>query len=155
MTEEYRRTTPQSDLDLAFMTTDSVWGNPEVSEELKDRLNQTFSTTDEHGVRGITVKSLWGLLGFYTRDMRLANLSVWNNEFAYTQYYLDLTNDLLQDGKIEPFLIALSRCATMLELSQSKNGFLRKNNNTLRTENMQGELEPPKKNLFGTGKKNN
>jgi hypothetical protein len=53
---------------------------------------------------------------------------------------------------IEPFLICLSRVATLLEISQSKGGFLRKQMNTLRMENMQGEIEPPKKSLFGVGK---
>jgi len=150
--QEYRRTTPQSDLDLAFMTTDSVWGKPEIAQELKQRLNKQFITHDVDGKQGYTVESMWGLLGFYTRDMRLANLSQFNGEVNYCQYYLDLANDFLQSGFIEPFLISLSRVATMLELSQSKGGFLRRNSNTLRTENMHGEMEPPKKNLFGGNK---
>jgi len=152
--QDYRRTSPQSELDLALMTTDAVWGKPEVSAELKTRLNKYFSAVDEKGKKSIKVESLWGLLGFYTRDMRLANLSVWNGELNYCQYYLDLANDFLQNGNIEPFLISLSRVATMLELSQSKNGFLRKNGNTLRQETLSGEMEPKKKSLFGdTGKK--
>ena len=131
------------------MTTESVWGKPEVSQELKNKLNKYFMELDSEGNKKITIGSLWGLLGYYTRDMRLANLSLWNGEVNYCQYYLDLANDFLQAEMIEPFLICLSRVATMLELSQSKGGFLRKQMNTLRTESKHGELEPPKKKLLG------
>jgi hypothetical protein len=39
----------------------------------------------------------------------------------------------------------------VLELSQSKGGFLRRRQNTLTQEHFQQELAPPKKNLFGLG----
>lgn len=152
--KNYRRTSPTNELDLSLMTTDSVWGKPEVSQELKTRLNRQFLANNEEGKEETVIESLWGLLGFYTRDMRLANLSQFNGEVEYCRIYLDLANDLLQNGNTEPFIIALSRVATMLELSQSKNGFLRKNINTFRQETMTGELEPKKKSLFGgAGKK--
>lgn len=159
--ETQRRVTPQSELDLNLMLTDSVWGKPEVSNGLKAKLSKVFAqqdengelTVDEKGNPKITIESLWDLLGFYTRDMRLANLSLWNGEVQYCQYYLDLANDFLQAGMIEPFLICLSRVATMLELSQSKGGFLRRNMNTLRTESVSGDLTPPKKKLFGVDNK--
>lgn len=72
-------------------------------------------------------------------------------EVAYCQYYLDLAGDLLQNNAIKPFLIALSRAASMLELSQSKGGFLRKRMNTLSQEHISQELEPKKQKLFGKG----
>jgi len=157
-----RRTLPQSELDYNLMVTDSLWGNPMISEELKEKLRTYFVKKDDKGepitdTKGnliATTETLWGLLGYYTRDMRLANLSFWNGEMEYTRYYLDLAGDFLQAGMIEPFLISLSRVATVLELSQSKNGFLRRRMHTLTTESMSGELEPPKKGLFGTTKKN-
>ena len=142
-----RRITPQSDLDLSFMTTDSVWGKNEVSEELRERLNKALTTVDADGNTGTTIDSLWGLLGFYTRDLRLANLN--SQELKHCQYYLELASDLLLAGFPESFMICISRVAGVTELSQSKNGFLRKNNNTFRTEQMQGDIEPPKKDLFG------
>lgn len=148
-----KRTLPQSELDLALMTTNAVWGMPDISMELKTRLSKLYQTQTETGEKGITVQSLWGLLGYYTRDMRLANLSVWNGELAYTQYYLDLAGDMLQAEMIEPFVICLSRVATILELSQSKGGFLRRRMNTFTQEGITQELEPPKKTLFGVGKK--
>lgn len=149
----YRRMTPQSDLDFSLMTTDSVWGKPEVSEELKTRLNKLYKSKQENGKEGYTIESLWGLLGYYTRDMRLANLSAWNGELEYCKYHLDLAGDFLQANMIEPFLITLSRVATVLELSQSKGGFLRKKLNTFTHEQLTGDTEPAKKSIFGGGKK--
>lgn len=148
-----RRTLPQNELDLQMLTTNSVWGKSEISPELKNRLNRYF-ITEENGEKKVTVASLWGLLGFYTRDMRLANLNYRNGEVQYCQHYLDLANDFLQNNMIEPFLISLSRVATVLELSQSKDGFLRKQFNT-QTQNVNERIEePPKKKLFGMGKRN-
>jgi len=152
MTDQ-RRVMPQSELDLHLMMTDGVWGKSEISPELKDKLLKYYLTIDKKtGNQQIESSSLWGLLGFYTRDLRLANLSYINGELKYATYYLDLANDFLHADMIEPFLICLSRVATLLEISQSKGGFLRKQMNTLRMENMQGEIEPPKKSLFGAGK---
>jgi len=159
--ENQKRVLPQSELDFHLMTTDGVWGRNDISPELKERLTKYYVQRDDKGdiVLGddgspaITSQSYWNLLGFYTRDMRLANLSTWNGEVEYCQYFLNLANDMLQAEQIEPFLISLSRVATMLEISQSKGGFLRRQMNTLRTENLQGEVEPPKKQLFGGTKK--
>jgi len=140
---------PQSDLDLNLMLTDSVWGRKEVSPELRDKLARFYQETNEEGEQKITKRSLWGLLGFFTRDMRLGNLSEFNNELGRCRYMIDLANDLLNVDMIEPFLISLSRSATMLETSQSKAGFLRRQMNTLRQESVNQQLEPPKKKFFG------
>jgi len=145
------RVMPNSELDLHFLTTETVWGKPEVSPELKEKLERLEYTKHSDGTVSVDSKSLWDLLSFYTRDMRLGNLSEWNGELQYCQYYLDLAHDLLESGYNEPFIICLSRVASILELSQSKRGFLRRNMNTLRTEHMQGELEPPKKRIMGYG----
>lgn len=153
MSEESKRTTPQSELDLVLMTTNSVWGMPEVSQELKDRLNKEFKTKDEDGTEGVSIKSMWGMLSFYTRDMRLSNLGTFNGEFEYVKYHIDLAGDCLQEGLVKPFLVALSRAATVLELSQSKGGFLRKKMGTIRQELSHEQTEPPKRQLFGGNKK--
>ena len=147
-----RRTVPQSDLDLQMLTIDAVWGKTDVPQQLRDKMNKHFLEKNEGGEEVVTKESLWGLLGFYTRDMRLGNLATKDGELAYVQYYIDLANDLLQADMIEPFLIALSRAATRLELSQSKVGFLRKQINTFTQESIHKETEPPKKNLFGKNK---
>lgn len=151
--ESIKRVMPRSDLDFNLMTTDAVWGSPYISAELRERLGKEFKEVDKEGNETVTTASLWGLLGFYTRDMRLANLSILNGEVNYCQYYLDLANDFLQADMIEPFLISLSRVATVLELSQSKGGFLRRRMNTFSTEHTQLEEGPKKKSLFGKQQK--
>ncbi|MEA2056656.1 MAG: hypothetical protein U9O78_03030 [Patescibacteria group bacterium] len=149
-----KRVLPRSDLDFNLMTTDSVWGTSYINADLKARVTKYFSYEDEHGETKIDSESMWGLLGFYTRDMRLANLGVISGELDYCKFYLDLAGDFLQAKQVEPFLICLSRVATILELSQSKGGFLRRRMNTFTSEQYKQQLEPGKKNLFGSqGKK--
>lgn len=150
------RSLPQNDLDLQLMVTNTVWGRKEISSELKDKLARYFlEGKDSEGKDVITKKSLWGLLGYYTRDIRLGNLSNMNNELETCRYYLDLAGDLLNADMIEPFIIALSRAVTILETSQSKGGFLRKMMNTLIQHSTSQQFEAPKKGLFGGGKKGN
>lgn len=144
-----RRSVPQSDLDFNLMTTDPVWGSQGIDETLKEKLKRATLRYDEHGEPVYDKEELWGLLNFYTRDMRLANLSKFDGEITYVKYYLDLAGDFLQSDMIQPFIICLSRAATVLELSQSKNGFLRRRMNTFTQEQFKQEMEPPKKKLFG------
>jgi len=153
--EEYRRTTPQNELDLAMLTTDAVWGKPEVSPELKKKLGKYSKVQVKDEETGqiqeaYSLESMWGLLSFYTRDMRLANLSP--VQLEYCAHYLNLAGDLLQEQLTRPFIIALSRAATVLELSQSKGGFLRKRLTTITSESYKEEKEPPKRNFFGRTK---
>lgn len=160
MSEGDIRILPQNDLDFTMLTTNAVWGKDEVPKELRDRLTKYFIKTDSEGKPvvdsdgNIVVdrEGLWGLLGYYTRDMRLGNLS--SGEVEYCQYYLNLANDYLEENMVRPFLIALSRVATRLELSQSKNGFLRKQLNTLIQEHHSTDNSNQGKSLFGfMGKK--
>lgn len=146
----YRRPLPTSELDLNLMLTNTLWGNPEISEIIKQKLNKGRVIQDNEGNTYIDKADLWGLMGFYTRDLRLANLSAFNGELEYCKYHLNLANDFLQCDFVEPFLICLSRVATVLELSQSKGGFLRKRQNTFTTEQNISQGEPPKKSLWGT-----
>ena len=154
------RELPTSELDAQMMMTNSVWGRAEVPDELKERLMRYYATKDEHGQivtneKGeveVTKGTMWGLLGFFTRDMRLANLSEWNNELQTCRYMIDLANDCLDENLTGSFLVALSRSANIMETSQSKGGFLRRQINTLTQKNISQNLEPPKKAFFG-GKK--
>jgi len=150
---QQKRVLPQSELDLAMLTTESVWGRPEISQELITRLNREYTTRDEDGKEGTQVISSWGLLSFYTRDIRLSNLSELNGELEYVKYFLDLSGDMLQADMHPSFLVALSRVASVTETSQGKKGFLRKLMATFRQEHITQELEPPKKSLFGMKKK--
>jgi hypothetical protein len=99
----------------------------------------------------VSNESLWSLLAYYRSDLRFGNLDRFSGEVFYCQYYLDLAGDYLQASFIEPFLICLSRVITVLELSQSRAGFLRRRMNTLSQEHITLEQEPKKANLFGKG----
>lgn len=168
MAEEQKRILPRSELEFNLMMTDTVWGTSQINPELKERLSKEYGyydykrdaagnlLLDEEGrpQRALYIKEegLWSMLGFYTRDMRLGNLGVWNGELANATYYLNLANDFLHSKMVEPFLICLSRVATILELSQSKGGFFRRRVNTLTQEHFSTEMEPKKKTLFGKTK---
>lgn len=147
MTEEGLRNVPTSGLDFNLMLTNSVWGGSEVSPELKEKLTQYFQ---QKGTANLLARSGWGTLSYFTRDLRLGNLE--QSELDYCRHYLDLAGDLLKVDMIEPFIISLSRTASITETSQSKKGFLRKILNTIRSENVNQQLEPPKKSLFGGNK---
>jgi len=153
-----QRISPRSNLDFNLMITETCWGSPLVSQNLQDQLTKNFQAVDENGKtlfndKGqpiVTEEALWGLMAFYTRDLRLSNLSYKTNEIQYCMHYLDLAGDLLKEKMLKPFIVCLSRVATITELAQSKGGFLRRQMNTLRTENVDEYLEPKKKGLFGS-----
>ena len=155
--EQTRRQTPsrpQSDLDLNLMLTNPVYGTDAISETIQKKLRKGFLLTDadgkpivdQEGNHRYDVDSMWEKLNFYTRDMRLGNLGT--KEITYCQWYIDFVSDLLQDDMYESAIVALTRAATIIELSQSKNGFLRKQPNTLRTEHIAGELEPERRGIL-------
>ena len=149
------RVLPQSDLDYTLMTTDAVWGTDYINPEFKQILKKQYPDKVDPNTGEISVdeESLWGLFSFYTRDMRLANLSEWNGEMKYCRFYLDLARDCLMDKHFQAFMVSLGKVATVLELSQSKGGFLRKISKTWIGENRNINDEPPKKGLFGGKRK--
>ena len=148
--DNIRRIVPQSGLDWNMMLTDTMWGSQHISRQLKEKIRQRVIKDEGE----LDKEAAWELLSFYTRDLRLSNLGSFNGEFGYCQYYIDLAGDFLREGYPEAFATSLARAATILELSQSKGGFLRKRQNTLTQEQLQGEVEPQKKRLlFGMGKK--
>jgi hypothetical protein len=149
--QPHKRLLPQSELDLAMLTTDSVWGKTEINPQLQERLKEFFIGQNEEGKQEVITENNWASLGFFTRDMRLANLN--DLEVLFCNHYIDLANDFLQVNMNKPFIVCMARNARVLELSQSKKGFLRKNLNTIRQEHINQDLEPPKKNLFGMGSK--
>jgi hypothetical protein len=116
--------------------------------------NLVFLGTENGLWVSIDEGSAWGILGFYTRDIRLGNLDKHTGEYAYVKYYLDLAGDFLQADLNKSFLVALSRAASVIEISQSKGGFLRRRMGTLTSENKYSGIDPAKKNIF-TGKGSN
>lgn len=146
------RQIPANDLDLQMILTDPKWGQ-NVPQELQTALEKIIGVVkNEEGKDVVVTQKLWDLLSFYTRDMRLGNLSVVTGEFQYCRDCIDLAGDLLGEGYISAFITSLSRAVTVLELSQSKGGFLRKRNNTITQEKKVEERDLRKKGLFDGGK---
>jgi len=95
-------------------------------------------------------RGLWGQIAYYTRDLRLGNLKNYDM-FNYCQEWLNLAGDCLTAGYTKGFMTALRRVITVLELSQSIGGFLRKRSNTITTESFSKKSENDKKktSVFG------
>jgi hypothetical protein len=130
-----------------MMTTESAWGLPDMNPEIREALTETVFSRDEDGQLYEEKKQLWDRFSIYTRDLRLGNIA--GQELTYCNYVLDLAFQLLQKDMYRSASIALGYVATVIETSQSKNGFLRRRMNTLTNESVNMELEPPKKRIFG------
>jgi len=163
---EYKRIVPQNDLDFNYIVTDTRWGKPDMSAEFKEYLSDKKKVIIPKGARYLDPKTgeekesdgtvlayeteyLWERLQFLSQDLRLGNLNPLLGETAYCQYYVNLANDLLQEGYKHSFIIAITRVATVIELSQSNRGFLRKNLTTFRHKQTVTQNEPPKRTIFG------
>jgi hypothetical protein len=164
------RQIPQDSLDLQMLTLNTEWGRENIPKELKDKLSKIsykfardeegniiknengtpMILVDKEGIPLYDKNGLWQLLGFYTRDMRLGNLS--KAEHIYVMYYIDLANDDLRVDYTQAFLICLSRAVTVLETSQSKKGFLRKLLQTFIEHKTSVSGDVKKRNLFGMNK---
>ncbi len=157
----YVRELPHNNLDFNLMLTDTLWSSNLVNPELKDILTTKYALVDEQGNTLtddsgnplIRKEALWATYGYYTRDIRLGNLDPKNREDIYCREYIDFAGDCLRIECYRGFIIALSRAITVLEISQSKSGFLRKRNNTYTQENKNETIEPKKKSLLGLGGK--
>lgn len=148
------RVVPHNDLDFQYMTINPVWGKDDVSGHLRDLLTEYYQKEGGDSQDELVAKELWGRLSYLTQDVRLANLNA--KEMVYCQYFLDLAGDLLNDNFINPFMTCIARPASVLDLSQSKGGFLRRLLNTFYYKaSNKNENEPQKMNLggFKTGKK--
>jgi hypothetical protein len=170
-----KRKTPYNELDLQFMITEPAWGK-EATTELNKKVSQVIgeayymcldcekpsNSKDKCShCKGSNIQlvidkePLWGLLSYYTRDLRLGNLSTWNNEISFCHHWLSLAGDLLRAGHVKSFLSALSRVVDRIEISQSKQGFYRKRMGTVTSEQFSNkDLEPNKKNLVTNQNKN-
>lgn len=151
----YRNSAPMSDLELNYMITQPVWGD-DVSEDFKNALKEVYLVENQDGTTQEIESSLWGILGLYTRDIRLSNLAhnILFDELNFVRYYLNLSADLLAFGYRKASLIALKEAITIIETSQGKGGFLRRRMGTFTSERKEEILEPKRKMLFGGKNKN-
>ena len=146
------RSVPSNELDLQMQITDPAWQR--LSPDLQEKLLNLVGYQMEDDVKKAVYEKLSGILGIYTRDLRLGNISNLNGEFDYVSYYIELSVDLLACGMSKSCIASLNKALARLELSSSRRGFLRKLINTFRQEKITNTLEPEKKNLMGGSKKN-
>jgi hypothetical protein len=152
---EYLRTVPRDAIDAQQLNTNPVWGTQEINPILRNKLNKRYLQIDEAGniVKDedgnpvVIDNPRWEMLAFFTRDFRLGNLT--GGESEVVEHYSNLAADCLMSNYNESFVVGLSRATSLLEISQSRKGFFRKWNNTLRTVTNTNS-EPPKRSLFGS-----
>lgn len=147
------RMVPQSELDYNLILTQPDWGKNTVSPGLRDALSERVTlgfTQDEEGTitQHDTDIDGWERLSYLTKDLRLGNLST--GEMREAEEDLNLAGDCLSLEYPKSFQYLLRRVAGKIELSQSKEGFLRKGQNTIRQESVNETIEP-KRGTFGFG----
>lgn len=136
---------PASELELNQMIIDGKWGEQRIHSDLYSKLKvpeRVYARAGTKWIRDgkeVTLEHdevfdidefLWAELSFYTRDMRLGNLD--KKDYLRAKHYLLLAADLLRLRFREAFIVALNRVIVLLELSQSKDGFLRQWFSTIR-----------------------
>lgn len=121
---------PADYLHSLWLTIDPAWGK-EATKELYGELGQEL-----------------GKLSVHTRDIRLANLS--NPELKEAKHWFQLASDCLDQKYKTACICALTRGIQVLELSQSKGGFLRKRLGTKTKEEIVSD-NPSTKKMFGGG----
>ncbi len=147
---------PETNLELSMLYTNPVWGSDqETNNAFRDKLTTKlyFKNGETGEVKTVTKEKLWEQLQFFTRDLRLGNLS--SAEIVFCNYYLNLASDFLKEGYLDAFIVALSRVASKTELSQSRGGFLRKRLNTFTKENKDSFDAPKRNGLFHQAKTKN
>ncbi len=148
-----RMSNPSTPLDLGYMTTENVWGKSgSITPELTAKLSRIIQIIKDPktGVVKAEFEGVWDRLGYFTRDLRLSNLD--GKGVSQVVLLLDLAGDYLSVNFREAFIVCLSRVASIIEVNQSRKGFLREINNTiLQKTSYEGLSEPAKRSLV-TGK---
>ena len=145
---------PYNDLQYQFLTTEPAWGK-ESTSDLYEAMEQELKSIkfDDEGNAILSEsqkKNLWGMLSYFTRDLRLGNISYTTGEVQYCRFWVEFAGDCLRYGLIRSFVASMAKAITTLELSQSKGGFFRRRANTITREDFQNT---EKKSLFSSRRK--
>ena len=124
---------PTNSVEFETLTTEPAWGDP-----------KEFDTNAFVGYDGVNrvVPEHWRVLGFLNRDARLGNISNMYDDFEWLEDRIGLTAAVhhLREGAFGDLSpIALVPVAATIELSQSRNGFFRKNAKTAHLTSEQTE----------------
>lgn len=115
---------PTNSVEFETLTTEPTWGDE------KDFDTHPLITKDDNLRK---FPEYWRILGFFKRDLRLGNLSNMFDDFEWLEDRTTLTSNILswRDGEFSNLApVALSSVVSTTELSQSRNGFFRKNAKT-------------------------
>jgi hypothetical protein len=152
MSEELREVnnrTPYNNMEFQYLVTAPDWGR-EIPAELWAKVSANRVKYVD-GVKFVEKDALWELLGFYTKDVRLANLDFL--ELPYCKAWFDIAGHCLSQGYTKSFFHSLRMAITVLELSQSKKGFLRKLHITRNVSERVERIEPKDRGFFGAPRK--
>jgi len=142
---------PQSSMELELALTEPVWGK-EVPAGLKSALTEQGEVfKGEDGKIYVRKKALWDLLGMYTRDLRLGNLT--RKDIHYCKQFLDFAQECLMHNYTKTFFSCMAEVISLIELSQSHKGFLRIKGRTIRKESYEESSADEKSSWFGGRKK--
>jgi len=121
--------------------------------QLVNKEGKVITNDKEQPVEVDAKESSWGLLSYYSKDLRLGYLNdqitKGSNEVEIANFYLNIAGDCLRLGYPKAFETALRRVITLIELSQSRNGNLRRDMITIKQDISQSINKPKKKGLLG------
>ena len=121
--------------------------------QLVDQKGNVVKNDKDKPVEVDAKESSWGLLSYYSKDLRLGYLNdqitKGSNEVEIANFYLNIAGDCLRLGYPKAFETALRRVITLIELSQSRNGNLRRDMITIKQDISQSINKPKKKGILG------
>lgn len=155
---------PSNQIDLQAITTFPHISSDYMSDAVRNKFRLYRLTIDDNGIvvkdsngnpTYEIVRDFWANMELFTQDMRLGNLN--KDESFYARFHTDLAVDILTalpESFSKAALISFERATSVLEISQSKNGFLRRMFNTFFQNVSSKEEFQTKRSFFGLGKKN-
>jgi len=134
---------PTTGVEFQTLTTQPAWGDEDVE------------VTPKHETKtGETEILYWKVLSMFTRDWRLGNIKLKTHDLNWIWHQIQAAGQvrLLRNGKFErEFVSMLLPVISMMETSQSIDGFFRKNFQTVKQEQKYSE-EQKRRGLFGAFK---
>lgn len=157
--DEETNNIPANELDYFQRITDPSWSD--LSIDMKNRLSKLIKQTYNEAIKQweLEKEERKTLLEVYKRDLRLGNLSKEKglfglelSEIEYCLVWLNIATDCLTENYPESFRLSLSRVISIIEISQSRDGFMRKQMNTISMETKTINEEPKKKSIFNSSR---
>lgn len=152
-----KRFIPQNKLEVDIYTITPDWGtdaiNPALKKEVIRKMESLGFVDPKTGEAVVNVDEVnfWALLGWWVKDVRLSFLKQW--EVDLIRYWGMHAHYGLRNKFYESFGFCLNEIAGIVETSSGRNGNLRQNLNTIRTERIHAEGNAEK--IFNKNKGDN